>query len=103
MIKRLHWPIVLSLLLDGISGSFPSYMVFARMRSEKQVDCEPHPLPPETVSKILQAIPASVGNHTSFSPAQIQDSWLIRRRCDEVREYIVKIKPLKKSRDALFK
>ncbi len=27
MVKRLHWPIVLSLLLDRISGSFASYMV----------------------------------------------------------------------------
>ena len=27
MVKRLYWPIVLSLLLDRISGSFASYMV----------------------------------------------------------------------------
>jgi hypothetical protein len=35
MIKRLHWPIVLSLFLDGIAGNFASYRGLWRNGTEK--------------------------------------------------------------------
>jgi hypothetical protein len=37
VVKRLHWPIVLSLLLGSLLGSFASYMVLAKEERNHRV------------------------------------------------------------------